>query len=45
MKGNFHHYAFELFRCFETPALAEAHTWAAAIFVDEFDATQGQRAL
>jgi hypothetical protein len=28
----------ELFGCFETPALAEAHARAPAIFVDEFDA-------
>jgi hypothetical protein len=35
----------ELFGCFETPPLAEAHTWATAIFVDEFDATQDQCAL
>jgi hypothetical protein len=34
----------ELFGCFETSALAEAHARATAIFVDEFDATQGQGA-
>jgi hypothetical protein len=35
----------ELFGCFEASALAEAHARATAIFVDEFDATQSQRAL